>query len=123
MAIRVLVVEDNLLNMELLTDWLAAHGHTVLKAFNAPDGIKLAENERPDLILMDIALPGMDGVEATRILRSGETSEIPIIAVTASSMQVNLETLIEVGCEAVVFKPVDFKELREKIERVMSGHE
>ena len=121
MGSKILVVEDNLLNMELIVDWLEAHDHEVLQAYDGAKGLSLARSETPALVLMDIALPGMDGVEATRILKSDEgTAHIPIIAVTASSMRVDREALIEAGCAAVVFKPIDFGQLQDEIERVLA---
>ena len=122
MGKKILVIEDNLMNMELLSDWLEAHDFEVLQAYGALEGIELAQTLAPDLVLMDIALPGMDGVEATRVLKKdASTAHIPIIAVTASSMRVNLETLAEVGCENVVFKPIDFEELSTKMNEVLEA--
>ena len=83
---RILIVEDNPTNMKLAVLILTSAGHTVLQAASAQQGIALAMSERPDLVLMDMQLPDMDGIEATRILRaSPETARTPIVAVTASA--------------------------------------
>ena len=104
----ILVIEDNPLNMELATDLLELHGFTVLQAGNAEDGILLARESLPDLILMDISLPGIDGLEATRILKSDErTAAIPIVAVTAHAMKGDEEEIHAVGCEGYIAKPID----------------
>ena len=116
----VLIVEDNPMNMELLVDWLTAKEYRVLQAMNAPDGLELARDQVPDLVFMDIALPGMDGVEATRQLKLDErTKEIPVIAITASSMRVDREKLAEAGCYAVILKPVDFALLDRTMKEVL----
>ncbi len=84
----ILIVEDNPRNMKLVRDVLQVKGHTTLEAVNAEDGIVLATERIPDLILMDIQLPGMNGIDALRVLRGQPaTAKIPIIAVTASVMQ------------------------------------
>jgi len=87
MAKRILIVEDNLNNLKLEKDLFAIAGHVTLEATDAETGIELAKNELPDLIVMDIRLPGMRGVEAARIIRADEkTKNIPIVFVTASAM-------------------------------------
>ncbi|MDP6778976.1 MAG: response regulator, partial [Candidatus Latescibacteria bacterium] len=84
----ILIVEDNVMNMELITDILEVQGYTVLRATTGADALKMAPVEKPDLILMDIQLPGLDGLTATGILKDGEeTRSIPIIALTAHAMR------------------------------------
>jgi CheY-like chemotaxis protein len=105
---RVLLIEDNLMNMELATDLLEAAGFEVLKAERAEVGIAMAVAEQPDIILMDIALPGMDGLEATRrIKRDARTARIPIVALTASAMRGDDNKARSAGCCAYIAKPID----------------
>lgn len=105
---RVLVVEDNIENMRLFHAILKLEGVEVIEADEAPKGLQLAESEQPSLILMDIHMPGMDGLTATRLLRENElTRDIPIIAVTASVMEKDRNKTIEAGCDGVIPKPID----------------
>ncbi|MBN1547690.1 MAG: response regulator [Syntrophaceae bacterium] len=104
----VLLIEDNLMNMELATDLLEAAGFHVLKAENAEDGISMAVAQQPDIILMDIALPGMDGLEATkRIKQDARTVRIPIVALTASAMRGDDNKARLAGCCGYIAKPID----------------
>ncbi|MFH1112287.1 MAG: AAA family ATPase [Pseudomonadota bacterium] len=104
---RVLVIEDNEANMKLATSLLEAGGYRPLQAWNAEEGIESARSERPELILMDIALPGMDGLTATKILKSDPaTAEIPVVAVTAHAMKGDEEKAREAGCDGYLTKPV-----------------
>ena len=108
----ILVVEDNVMNMELITDILEVQGYTVLSAITGADALKLAPVEQPDLILMDIQLPGLDGLTATGILKDGEeTRNIPIIALTAHAMRGDEERAREAGCDGYISKPIDTREL------------
>ncbi len=105
---RILVIEDTPVNLELVTDLLEAAGHTVLSAASAEPGISLARCEQPDLILMDISLPGMDGLTATRALKADSaTRSIPVVALTAHAMRGDEQLAQEAGCLAHVTKPVD----------------
>lgn len=105
---RILVVEDTPMNLELVTDLLEAAGHAVLAATTAEAGLTLARRERPDLILMDISLPGMDGLAATRALKADPTtSDIPVVALTAHAMRGDERRAIEAGCVARLTKPID----------------
>jgi len=107
----ILVVEDNRSNMELATLLLESAGHTVLGAASAEAGVTLARDERPDLILMDIQLPGMDGLQATMQLRQHEaTSTIPVIALTALAMKGDKERILAAGCDGYIAKPLRYKE-------------
>ena len=107
-ANTILIVEDNPVNMELVTDLLEVAGYTVLQAENAELGIELALEEQPSLILMDIALPGMDGLTATTYLRrNAGTCAIPIIALTAHAMKGDEQKALDIGCVGYITKPLD----------------
>jgi two-component system cell cycle response regulator DivK len=108
---RVLIVEDNPANMTLAVFLLQSAGHSVLSATDAEAGLALARCERPDLILMDIQLPGMDGLEATALLKCGEdTRHIPVIALTALAMKGDEERILSAGCDAYIAKPMGYRE-------------
>jgi len=108
MPYKILIVEDNPINMELATDLLEAAGHSVVPASDAEAGIILAGTESPDIILMDLALPGMDGLQATQILRhTATTLEIPILALTAHAMQGDAAKAAAAGCIGYLTKPID----------------
>ena len=106
----VLVVEDNAANMKLTTFLLESAGHTVLSASDAEAGLTLARDERPALILMDIQLPGMDGLQATTLLKQDAvTRDIPVIALTALAMKGDEERIRAAGCDGYVAKPIAYK--------------
>lgn len=108
---KVLVVEDNPANMTLANFLLQSVGHTVLSATDAETGLTLARDEQPDLVLMDIQLPGMDGLEATAVLkRSAATRSIPVIALTALAMKGDEERIRAAGCDGYIAKPLAYKE-------------
>jgi CheY-like chemotaxis protein len=105
---KVLIVEDNPLNLELATDLLEACGIEVVCANTGENALKLAQDERPDLILMDLSLPGMDGLQATAALkRDPKTRTIPIVAVTAHAMKGDEQRALAAGCEGYITKPID----------------
>ena len=107
---RVLVVEDNAANLKLATFLLESAGHTVISVPDAEVGLALARDEQPNLILMDIQLPGMDGLEATALLkRDSATRDIPVIALTALAMKGDEERIRAAGCDGYVAKPLDYK--------------
>ena len=107
----ILIVEDNVTNMKLSTFLLESADYTVLAATNAETGLTLARTERPDLILMDIHLPGMDGLEATALLKADETTRgIPVIALTALAMKGDEERILAAGCDGYIAKPLDYKD-------------
>jgi CheY-like chemotaxis protein len=105
---QILVVEDNPLNMELVTDLLEVAGFVVRQACNADDALRLARQATPDLILMDLSLPGLDGLAITRTLRSEPATRcLPIIALTAHAMRGDEELALQAGCDAYMSKPID----------------
>jgi two-component system cell cycle response regulator DivK len=107
----ILVVEDNPANMTLAVFLLQSAGHTVLSATDAEAGMTLARDERPNLILMDIQLPGIDGLEAIALLkRDDATREIPVIALTAFAMKGDEERIRAAGCDSYIAKPMRYKE-------------
>jgi two-component system, cell cycle response regulator DivK len=108
---KVLVVEDNTANMTLAVFLLESAGHTVLSASDAEAGLTLARDEQPNLILMDIQLPGMDGLEATALLkRDDATRAIPVIALTALAMKGDEERIRAAGCDGYIAKPMRYQE-------------
>ena len=104
----ILVVEDNERNMYLIAFILEKMGHRVLRAVTGEAGVEVAERERPDLILMDIQLPGIDGFEATKRIRASATAGgIPIVAITSFAMTGDRERLLAAGCNGYIEKPID----------------
>jgi two-component system cell cycle response regulator DivK len=108
---KVLVVEDNPANMTLATFLLKSAGHTVYCATDAETGLTLARTEQPDLVLMDIQLPGMDGLQATALLKSDQsTRTIPVIALTALAMKGDEERIRAAGCDGYIAKPLAYRD-------------
>ncbi|HML22321.1 MAG TPA: response regulator [Aggregatilinea sp.] len=109
---RILYVEDNFQNKRLVRKILASRGYEVLEADDGLTGVEMASRERPDLILMDISLPGIDGVEATRRIKTyAETSGIPIVALTANAMRGDRERFLAAGCDDYLPKPISTVDL------------
>ena len=109
---RVLVIEDNASNLKLTSLILRSAGHSVVGAVDAESGLKLAREAEPDLILMDIQLPGMDGLAATAILKQDPaTAAIPVIALSALAMEADKERSRAAGCDAYIVKPLRYREL------------
>jgi two-component system cell cycle response regulator DivK len=107
MAKTVLIVEDNELNMKLFNDLLKAHGYDTVQARNGLDGIEFAREHRPDLILMDIQLPEVSGIDVIRWLKEDQDLRaIPVVAITAFAMKGDEERIRESGCEAYLSKPI-----------------
>ncbi|MCQ6961932.1 response regulator [Methanolobus chelungpuianus] len=104
---RVLVVEDNPMNMELVTFILTAGGIEVMQAFDGPEALDKIRNNCFDLILLDIQLPGMDGIEVIRNINNIESMGAPIIALTAHAMQGDEQKFISAGCSGYISKPID----------------
>ena len=117
---RVLVVEDNELNMKLFNDLLETQGYTVLQVDNGTDAVDMVRAERPDLILMDIQLPGQSGLDVTKQLKADpDTAGIPIIAVTAFAMRTDEERIRAGGCEDYLAKPISVPVFLEKVKRYL----
>ena len=117
---RILLVEDNELNRDMLARRLARAGFEVLLALDGQEGVDAARRERPDLVLMDMSLPCLDGWAATRVLKADpRTSSIPVIALTAHAMMGDREKAIEAGCDEFATKPVDMRLLLESIEKFL----
>lgn len=118
---RVLVVEDNAANMKLTSLLLRSAGHAVLCAVDAETGLTLARAEQPDLILMDLHLPGMDGLAATAVLKQDPaTAAIPVIALTALAMKADREKSQLAGCDGYIAKPLRYKELYAAIDALLA---
>jgi two-component system, cell cycle response regulator DivK len=116
----ILIVEDNDKNMKLVRDVLQVKGYTTVEAGTAEDGIRLAGECNPDLILMDIHLPGMSGVDALKVLRAEPaTARIPIAAVTASVMQQDRAMIMDAGFDAYVSKPISLKEFLDTVRTLL----
>jgi len=110
-VLRILVIEDSAVNMALTAGILANAGHQVLQAEYAIEGIDIARAQQPDLVLMDMYLPDIDGLNATRMLKADPlTAHIPVIAVTASAMQGDEDDFRAAGCDGFVAKPIRYKE-------------
>jgi CheY-like chemotaxis protein len=118
----ILLVEDNELNRDMLSRRLVRRGFDVLIATDGAEGVAVAVAERPDLVLMDMSLPVLDGWEATRRLKAApETRSIPVIALTAHAMASDRERAVEAGCDDYDTKPVELTRLLEKVERLLAS--
>lgn len=118
---RVLIVEDNDLNMKLFNDLLVAHGYDTLQTKDGVEALALARQHRPDLILMDIQLPEVSGLEVTKWIKEDKSlSMIPIIAVTAFAMKGDREKMRDGGCEDYIAKPISVASFLQTIERILS---
>ena len=118
----ILIVEDNEKNMKLVRDVLQVKGYQTLEAATAEDGIALAQAHSPDLVLMDIQLPGMNGIEALGVLRANPaTARIPVIAVTASVMQQDRKLITEAGFDAYIGKPINLKEFLQAVREMIEA--
>ena len=117
---KILVVEDNELNRDMLSRRLERRGYEVIMAVDGQEGVALAHSEAPDLILMDMSLPVVDGWEATRQLKTASnTMSIPVIALTAHAMSGDREKAMEVGCDDYDAKPIELPRLLAKIEALL----
>jgi two-component system, cell cycle response regulator DivK len=120
-APAVLLVEDNEDNRTIYTTILRHFGHEVAEAATGEEGIRLARELRPAVILMDVAMPGIDGWEATRRLKSDpETAAIPVVALTAHAMAEDRQRAIDAGCESYLAKPVEPRKVVEEVERLLA---
>jgi len=117
---KILIVEDNELNMKLFHDLLEAHGYETLQTQEGQKALEIAREHRPDLILMDIQLPGVSGLEITKWLKADEQlSAIPVVAVTAFAMKGDEERIREGGCEAYISKPITVSTFLETIRKYL----
>jgi len=122
MTYVILLVEDNERNLKLLRDVLDYAGYDVRVARTAEDGISLAASEPPDLVLMDLQLPGIDGMEALRRLReSPRTADIPVVAVTAQAMKDDRERALDGGFNGYIEKPISVRTFPDQVRRFLSG--
>jgi CheY-like chemotaxis protein len=105
---KILIIEDNVLNLELATDLLEANGFVVASAPTAEEGLRLARELLPDLVLMDFSLPGMDGLSATKHLKADPaTRHLAVVGLTANAMKGDEETALNAGCDGYLTKPID----------------
>ncbi len=119
---RVLVVEDDPTIMSLIVILLEREGYGVIQAASAEEGLSLAAEQAPNLVLMDVALPGMDGLEATRLLKSRETtSRIPVVALTAQAMKQDEERASLAGCDGFIVKPISTRQFLGEVARFLGG--
>jgi two-component system, cell cycle response regulator DivK len=117
---RILVVEDNRDNMTLITDVLLSLDYQVLQAVDGEQGVQVTQTEKPDLILMDLSLPKVDGWTATRRIKADpDLKHIPIIALTAHAMHGDRERALEAGCDDYITKPINLSELAKKLTRYL----
>ena len=117
---KLLLVEDNEMNRDMLSRRLQRRGYEVIIAVDGEEGVKIAQSEAPDLILMDMSLPVLDGWEATRQLKAApKTQSIPILGLTAHAMSGDREKAIEAGCDDYDTKPIEFSRLLEKIHALL----
>ena len=117
----VLIVEDDVRNMKLFRDLLQHHGFAILEATNGKEGVKLALKKSPDLILMDIQMPVMDGLEATRIIKADSRAKgIPIVALTSYAMKGDRQKALEAGCDGYLAKPIDTRNFLKEISAYLS---
>lgn len=117
---KLLLVEDNEMNRDMLRRRLIRRGHCVITAEDGRSGVEQAHRHQPDLIIMDLSLPDLDGWEATRELKgSGQSSHIPVIILTAHALAEDRERAFAAGCDDYDTKPVDFARLTEKIDRLL----
>ncbi len=116
---RILIAEDDEPNRRLIKDVLMYHGYEVIEAVNGDEAVKMATGHKPDLVLMDLQMPVMNGVEAIRQLKnSPETKDIKIIAVTGLAMESDRENTMKIGADGYMAKPIDIRQLPEAIERL-----
>jgi two-component system, cell cycle response regulator DivK len=117
----VLIIEDNEKNRKLIRDLLQVKGYQTIESETAEDGLKLAEEKTPALILMDIQLPGMDGITAMKQLKAAsKTNRIPVVAITASAMTHNRQTMLAEGFDGYQTKPLALREFLEEVKRLIA---
>ena len=117
----ILIIEDNEKNLKLVRDVLQAKGHTTAEAESAEEGLKLVAERKPDLVLMDIQLPGMSGIDALKILRAEEaTRAIPVIAISASVMQQDRKQITDAGFDDFIEKPINLKDFLGAVNKALA---
>ncbi len=122
MTKMILIVEDEPKNMTLIRDLLQVSGYSTIEATDGKQGVELAKRSNPDLVLMDIQMPVMDGLEATRILKEdATTSNIPVLALTSYAMKGDEERILQAGCDGSLAKPFDIKDLLKRVAEYLSG--
>jgi two-component system, cell cycle response regulator DivK len=118
----ILIIEDNDKNMKLARDVLQAKGYATLEAVTGEEGVKLAKEKAPDLVLMDIQLPGINGIEAFRRIRGdAKTARIPVVALTASVTPTDRSEITAAGFDAFIGKPINIREFVETVKRLIEG--
>jgi len=126
MSPKILIVEDNVQNRLLMVDILKIHGFEIMEARDGQEGIQLAREQQPDLILLDMQMPVMDGLEAARRLKADpETRAIKILAITSFAMKGDLERILAAGCDEYMAKPIDTRQLPVVVRRLLNlgdGH-
>lgn len=119
----ILIIEDNEKNRKLVRDLLQVKGHKTIESETAEEGLKLALEKSPALVLMDIQLPGMDGITALKQLRANpQTKSIPVIAITASAMTNNRQAMLAEGFDGYQSKPISLKDFLGEVQRVLESH-
>ena len=123
MSARILIVDDNSVNLKLATDVLEMEGYAVEKAVDAEQAQELLKRSTPDLILMDIALPGMDGLTLTRKLKADERlKHVPVVAMTAFAMKGDEQKALAAGCDGYITKPIDTRKLPQQVAAYLLPH-
>lgn len=118
----ILIVEDNEKNMKLVRDVLRVKGYQTLEAGTGEDGVRIAGESRPDLVLMDIQLPGMNGIDALKALRAEpSTAGIPVIALTASVMQQDRQEIMRAGFDGFIEKPINLREFLDTVQKTLAA--
>jgi two-component system, cell cycle response regulator DivK len=121
MSPRILVIEDNALNLKLVRDVLQHAGYDVVSARTGEEGLAAAARYEPDLVLMDLQLPGIDGTEALRRLRANGESRVPVVAVTAFAMQADRDRAFEAGFDGYLEKPISIRALPAQVQSFLNG--
>jgi CheY-like chemotaxis protein len=123
MSLTILVIDDHPVNLRLAAQVLQSGGHTVIRAEDAEQALGLLQERLPDLVLTDIGLPGMDGLELTRRLKADPRyRHLPVVALTASAMKGDERRVLEAGCDAYIAKPLDTRTLAAQISRIFADH-
>jgi len=123
MSARILIVDDNPVNLKLATDVLEMEGYAIEKAVDAEQAQEMLKSATPDLILMDIALPGMDGLTLTRKLKADERlKDVPVVAMTAFAMKGDEQKALAAGCDGYITKPIDTRKLPQQVAAYLLPH-